>query len=75
MQPVVAVTFATTPCRSCGAPVVPVTVSDGQGNDFVQYGDPNVNVLLWLRDGEGASFWTVDRTGETLARHACGARA
>lgn len=63
--------YATTPCRKCGEPVVPVTVCDGAGNEFVLHGDPAVGVLVRMRDGEGSSVWAQDRTGELLARHVC----
>lgn len=63
--------YATTPCRKCGEQTVPVTVCDGAGNEFVLHGDPAVGVLVRMRDGEGSSVWTQDRTGELLARHVC----
>lgn len=63
--------YATTPCRNCGEPTVPVTVCDGQGNEFPLSGDATIGVLVRMRDGEGGSVWMQDRTGELLARHVC----
>lgn len=65
------IAYATTPCRNCGEPVVPVTVCDGQGNEFPLHGDPAIGVLVRLRDGEGASVWTQAHSDGLLARHVC----
>lgn len=64
-----------TPCRTCGAPILIVSVQDGDANRIAQL-DPHVPVYYRESDGEGGHVWLRDTSRQIVARHSChGGRA
>jgi hypothetical protein len=57
--------YTTTPCRSCGEPIVIVTAAGGERITL----DPTAPVFVRESDGEGGGVWAQDNSDTVLVRH------
>ena len=62
--------YVATPCRTCGAQILIVSVQDGGESRIVQL-DPHAPVYCRESDGEGGHVWLRDTTRQIKARHTC----